>query len=148
MTLTRASYRIVPALLVLTLLMPGCFKFVPDYDSTLEANIIQTAKMVDIFYRKMEKLPEGQRPYSQFKDGYFEIETELNSLYLRQKTKPLNGNSIRITEIAIELFTGDRATHEKTGTFKTVLIKRHNEQMQRVFIAMANAEAAKKLVNK
>jgi len=146
MRTNRRPVCLLPLLLLGMLLTSGCVKLVADYDATMESDIVKTAKMVDEFYRKMLETPAEERQYKKFKDGYFGIETELNSLYLQQKTKPLNKHSIRVAEIARELFAEDKADHKETDTFKTTLIIRHNAQLQRVFVAMANAEAAKKLV--
>lgn len=148
MTGKKLACRPIPVFLLVAMIACGCVRFVADYDAALESHIVATAKKVDVFYRTMAKTPDAKRTFDAFREQYFQIETELNSLMLQQKTKPLNAHSVRITEIALTLFLEDKKNHEKADTFKPILITRHNAQLQKVFVAMANAEAAKKLVDK
>jgi len=67
----------------------------------------------------------------------------LRSLLLQNKVRPLNEESVRQTEIAIELWLDDKENHKENNSVSDFIIKQHREQFSRIFTAMAIGESAK-----
>jgi hypothetical protein len=86
------------------LALGGCsIKFVADYDSTTFEEILKIGKKIDRFYGDLLETPENSRQYQKYADKYVEIETDLRSLYTRNKARTLNQESAEISEIALNL---------------------------------------------
>jgi hypothetical protein len=93
------------AVLIIGLTLGGCtIKLVADYDSTTFEEIIKVGKKVDRFYGDLLETPSSDRHYDKYADKYVEIETDLRSLYMRNKVRALNDESTRISEITLNLW--------------------------------------------
>jgi len=136
-------------LLVLSLLLiaaAGCsVKFVADYDAATFDEILKVGKGVDRFYGEMLEAPEAQRPYAKYSTKYVEIETDIRSLLLRNKARPLNSESITINETILNLWLKYKDNHQKTDTYRTGVARLDRNRFLRLFAAAADAESAKRL---
>lgn len=122
-------------------------QLVPSYDQQIADQIVTTAKMVDQFYLYLMETPTGQRDYEDFAAEYIQIEVELNSLLRQNRVRPLNENSTRICEIALELWVQYKEEHKTDGTLSDGLITLNRTYMSDVFYAMQVAEEGSKLIN-
>lgn len=125
-------------------------QFVPNYEADLSRQIETIAKTVDHFYLAMlEKamVTNKDRTYEKFSDGYIDIEVELNSLYNKNKVRPLNQNSTRIAEIALQIWTKYKAEHKEDNTISDGIIKLNRKYMNDLFYAMRVAEEAKRIAS-
>ncbi|MBY4675796.1 hypothetical protein [Marinobacterium arenosum] len=141
-----APLRIVaaPLLILMLLVASGCSaRFVAPYDATVQEQIIEVARKVDLFWGWLLETPVEQRQYVQFADSYNEIESDLRMLQMRNDIRPFNRESTRQTAIALELWQQDRADHKLKDSFSDFLAKRHRQQFIRIFTAMARGEQAK-----
>lgn len=134
-------------LLVLALLFVSCrVQFVPDYSQELSKQIDATAKMVDNFYLTLlEKSKNNERTYDKFIDDYVAIEVELNSLLGKNKVRPLNQNSARICEIALQVWEKYKNEHKTDNKMSDGVAKLNRKYMNDIFFAMQVAEQGKKL---
>ena len=123
----------------------GCtVKYVADYDAGVKDEIIKISKEVDLFWGELLDTPVAERKYEKFREKYTAIETDIRGLVMRNEIRPLNKESTKQANIALELWIEDRDEHKKNDTFSDFVAKRHRQQYQRVFIAMAIGEDSKK----
>jgi hypothetical protein len=140
----KARYLFI--LIIFALGFSGCaVKFVADYDSTTFNEIIATGKKVDRFYGDLLEVPGDNRQYTKFSDKYVDIETDLRSLYIRNKARPLNEESTQISEIILKLWVKYKDAHKKNDRYPDGMAKLDRTRFTRLFISAANAESAKKL---
>ncbi len=132
--------------LVVALSLGGCaIKLVADYDQPAFDETLKVAKEVDRFYGALLERPEGQRQYAQFSSQYVDIESDLRSLVMRNQARPLNEESIKISETILDLWRKYKGAHQENNSYKTALASLHRKRFTRLFNAAASAEEAKKL---
>lgn len=141
------QFRLIPfvlGLLMLALAASGCtIRYVADYDAAAKAEILRVAKEVDLFWGRLLDTPEDKRQYTNFKDDYNRIESDLRNLVMRNEIRPLNKLSTKQSQIALDLWLDDKTTHKQKDTISDFIVKRHRQQFVRVFVAMARGEMAK-----
>jgi hypothetical protein len=134
------------AIVLLGLALGGCaVKLVADYDPTTFDETLSLGKKVDRFYGDLLETPAGARQYKKYADKYVEIETDLRSLYIRNKARPLNDESTQISDIILKLWVKYKSNHAQKDAYPDGIAKLDRARFTRLFIAAANAEAAKKL---
>lgn len=147
--ITRESFMrtlIMFLIVIFAFALSGCpVKFVADYDSATFDQIIGIGKKVDRFYGDLLEVPEGNRQYVKYADKYVDIETDIRSLYIRNKARPLNDESTQISEIILNLWVKYKDAHKKNDGYSDGKAKLDRKRFTRLFISAANAEAAKKL---
>lgn len=122
----------------------GCtVQYVAEYDESVKNEIVRIAAQVEMFYADILETNEAERVYENFRDRYISIEVDLRTLLLRNKIRPLNEESTKQTEIALELWIDDKEQHKSENTVSNFIINSHRKQFQRIFIAMAKGEAVK-----
>ena len=143
-TMRKYSVQYLIALSIIFFLSGGCrVQLVADYDENIHNEIIRIAEEIDLFYTRLLDTPVDERSYDNFKEDYLLIEVDLRSLLLQNKVRPLNEESVRQTEIAIELWLDDKENHKENNSVSDFIIKQHREQFSRIFTAMAIGESAK-----
>lgn len=120
-------------------------QLVSDYDATTYEEILRVGKKVDHFYGTLLEAPDKDRPYAKYSEKYVEIETDLRSLYMRNKSRPLNQESTEISRIILGLWVKYKQAHRERNTYSTGNAKLDRARFERLFDSAANAEAAKKL---
>ncbi len=132
--------------LVIALLSTGgcTVHYVADYDASIKDEIVQVAKRVDLFWGALLDTSLVERKYDNYKDQYNLIETDIRGLVTKNAIRPLNKESTKQANIALELWIEDRSIHKDSDTFSDFEAKRHRVQFNRVFIAMAKGEKVKK----
>lgn len=124
----------------------GCsVKFVDDYDAKTYEEIIRLSGEVDKFYGVLLERVDADRKYQDFQAKYVELESELRSLYIRNKSRPLNSESTKISESILDLWIKYKDRHKEKDTYKTGNAELDRERFIRLFISAASAEAAKTL---
>ena len=122
----------------------GCtVQYVAVYDESIKNEIIRIAGEVEMFYATLLEADASLRGYNNFKDRYLAIEVDLRTLLTRNKIRPLNEESTKQTEIALELWLDDKEKHKFNDSVSDFIINSHRNQFQRIFIAMAKGEAVK-----
>jgi len=135
------------ALWVFTLLCAtGCtVHYVADYDLTAKNEIIEVAKEIDVFWGALLDTKVNDREYDKFKNQYNQIEADIRSLVMRNEVRALNLETTKQAQIALALWVDDRENHKTQNGFSDFEAKRHREQYNRVFTAMAKGEQAKNI---
>jgi len=138
----KYNYWFILVLIVYTI--SGCrVQYVADYDDNIRNDIISIAEEIDMFYTLLLETTEADRTYESFKEDYLDIEVSLRSLLMKNKIRPLNEESTRQTELALELWLEDKEAHKEDDTVSDFIINQHRSQFQRIFIAMAIGESVK-----
>ena len=119
--------------------------YLPSYDAEISEKIYEVARQVDRFYLLMQE--NSERNYRFYAEEYINIEAELNSLYLRNKVRPLNENSTRICEITLQLWQKYKDEHKTDKTVSDGLIKLNRKTFSDLFYAMQVAEKGKDMVS-
>jgi hypothetical protein len=149
--------------LLLVVQTSGCaIKLVADYDARIAQENINISRQVDKFYGQLLETAYSDRSYDAFKDRYIEIEVNIRALVVQNKARPLNDESISISETILEKWIKYKDTHkenwaryqlpdgdenkiEAKDIYKDVLIGNHRKRFTRLFTAMSVAEEAKKM---
>ena len=133
-------------LLICFSLCLGCsVKYVSDYDQITADELIRVAKKVDMFYGNLGEIQESERQYSKYSKEYIDIESDIRSLVIRNKIRPLNEESIKISETILAEFMKYRKKHKEDTLYKDTLIILHRNRLLRLFTAMSVAEQAKQI---
>jgi hypothetical protein len=150
-TLTKNTSKSSLLLIVSLIFLLSCrVTLLPEYNAELSKNIENTAKLVDKFYLSMYEttsVENNGRSYDKFAGQYVEIEVEIKSLLNRNKIRPLNENSTRISEITLELWQKYKEEHKTDNTLSNGLIQLNMKTFADLFFAMQVAEEGKNLVN-
>lgn len=126
------------------LALAGCnVKLVDDYDAKTYEEIIRIAKEVDLFYGKLLEQDEAQRSYRTYADQYLQLEAELRSLYIRNKSRPLNNESTQISDSILTLWIKYKTHHKEKDGYSSGNAKLDRKRFTRMFTAAASAESAK-----
>jgi hypothetical protein len=144
MDISRLKF-ILPLLVCLSV-CPGCsVKLVSDYDQSTADELIRIAKKVDMFYGNMSELPDIEREYGKYSKDYVDIESDIRSLVIRNRMRPLNDESIKISETILTEFVKYRKSHKEENLYKNTLLVLHRNRLLRLFTAMSIAEQAKQI---
>ena len=144
MKLIQTKYLITALYVVL---LTSCnFALLPPYSREVSAQIENTAKSVDRFYLNMlEKTDTTNtgRAYSNYANGYIDIEVELNSLYNKNRIRPLNKASTRNCEIALQRWREYKEEHKEKNTISNGLIAYKRQYMSDLFYTIQISEEFK-----
>ena len=107
----------IPVFLLVTLLFLSCrVMLVPEYSAQLEDQISKTAKATDKLYIDMLDVPVNNRTYENFKDRYNEIESEINSIKLKNEARPKNADFLVINKNLKDAFDEAKKYHKENST--------------------------------
>lgn len=142
------SIRIKPVhgILFLLLFVSCNFALLAPYNREVSTHIESTAKSVDRFYLDMLEKTDtigNSRAYLKFADGYINIEVELNSLYTKNRIRPLNKESTRNCEIALKVWRDYKEEHKKKNGISDGLIKYNRKYMSDMFYVIQVGEELK-----
>ncbi|MFC6440236.1 hypothetical protein [Bowmanella sp. JS7-9] len=144
--------------------LTGCISTVAPYDEKGAEQIVEVAAAVDTFYADMLATPAPERVYSQWEPRYREITVALRMLVMRNQIRPMNSESIAISEQILQFFERYQQRHKDNwaryilfdddpqklaadAVYKDALLGNHRQRFFRLFIAMALSEEAKKSFN-
>lgn len=122
------------------------FALLPPYNKEISTQIDNTAKAVDRFYLDMLEKTDAAgsgRAYANFADGYIDIEVELNSLYTKNRIRPLNKASTRNCEIALHRWREYKEEHKEKNTISNGLIAYKRQYMSDLFYTIQVSEEFK-----
>lgn len=132
--------------LIACIALGGCtVKYVADYDSATFIEILSVGKKVDLFYGNLLETPAQNRQYQKYAEKYVEIETDLRSLYIRNKIRTLNDESTKISDSILKLWLKYKNNHSAKDEYTDGNAKLDRARFTRLFTAAADAEDAKNL---
>jgi hypothetical protein len=148
--------------MVLVIIFSQCtVKLTADYDPVIAEELVEIAKRVDSFYGELLETPYEERSYDGFSGEYRAIEVELRALYMKNMIRPLNEEITWIVDKTLEFWIEYKDRHaanwrayqleesldknEASEIYKDALLRMHRKRFQRLFMAMAVAEEARKV---
>lgn len=144
MTATRYLKR-MPVFLLFVLLFVSCrVAFVPEYSAQLEEQITKTAKATDKLYIDMLDVPVSNRTYDSFKDRYNEIESEINSIKLKNEARPKNADFLVINKNLKDAFDEAKKYHKENATLADGEVKAYQATLAGFWKPLYVAELALK----
>jgi len=116
MTALTFSRKVSGILLLVYMLLSCRVTLVPEYNAQLEEQIAKTAKATDKLYIDMLDVPLNNRTYENFKDRYNEIESEINSIKLKNEARPKNADFLVINKNLKDAFEEAKKYHKDNST--------------------------------
>src|SRR5829696_5047653 len=102
---------------ILFVLFNSCrVSLVPAYSAELEEQISKTAKANDRLYIDLLDEPKEKRSYENFKQRYNDIESEINSIQLKNEAREHNGDFIVINKNLKDAFSEAKKYHKEHVT--------------------------------
>jgi hypothetical protein len=144
----RPAWHRVSARLGLLLLAGLCacaVQLVADPDAAACDQAIALGKSIDRFYGDLLETDAASRKYASYSTRYVELESELRSLVLRNKVRPLNAESTEIAQIILDKWLKYKAQHKAANTYSDGKAKLDRGRFQRLFTSALRAESAKEL---
>lgn len=131
-------------LFYLLVLVSACqTTLIAPYDADVRNLLVRSSVKVEMFWQDMQQTPADQRQYQKYHDDYKDISVDLKVLLKLNQMRPNNEDSVKQTEILIQLWQDDMTKHQQKDTFKDFLLKRRLDQYQREFDAMLATEDVK-----
>src|ERR1051326_4163192 len=118
---------------------------VPPYDASIEEQIVNTAKMNDRLYLEMKDELEANRTYGKYSSKYLDIESEINSILLKNQARRQSHDLIVITSNLKTLFVQFKDQHRQAVTINDADIKLNQLQIAAAWKALLIAERGLKL---
>lgn len=119
---------------------------VAPYDESLMEQTRQITRQVDRFYLLMQEATvneNGARNYMNYVKDYIDIEVELNDLLLKNRIKPLNSESVRNVEIALETWVNYKEMHKKNDGISDADIELNRDFLRDLFMVILIGEHEK-----
>ena len=118
---------------------------VPPYDAAIEEQIVNTAKMNDRLYLEMKDQAEAERTYTKYSAKYLDIESEINSILLKNQARRQSHDLIVITNNLKTLFIQFKDQHKRDSVIHDADIKLDQLQIAAAWKALLVAERGLKL---
>ncbi|MDO9577593.1 MAG: hypothetical protein Q7J16_06880 [Candidatus Cloacimonadales bacterium] len=132
-------------ILISIILLSSCaVQLVAEYDKDSAYQIIKISKKVDMFFITLREEEPDERQYEKSSSNYIEIEIELRTLIMLNKTRPKNEESTKIAEHILQNWLEFKAVHKQNNGYKDSLLDVDWNTIREQFYALAVAEAAKK----
>ncbi|MDB5119844.1 MAG: hypothetical protein JWN56_1062 [Sphingobacteriales bacterium] len=104
------------AIFIITLfaLFASCkVQWVPDYNAEMEAQISAGAKMTDKLYLDLLDTTVAKRAYSNYSGRYTDIESEINSILLKNEARNKNADFLVICNNLKKAFLDAKSYHKQ-----------------------------------
>jgi hypothetical protein len=136
--------RSIPLFLLLSLVISCRVTLVPEYSAQLEEQIATSAKATDRLFIDMLDLPADKRTYNQFQERYNEIESEINSIRLKNESRPKNNDFLIINKNLKDAFAEAKQYHKENNTLSDGEIKAYQASLAGFWKPLYIAEIALK----
>jgi len=120
---------------------------VPAYDAAIEEQIVNTAKLNDRLYLQMKEETGSNRTYNKYSGKYLDIESEINSILLKNQARKQSHDLIVIINNLKTLFTQFKEKHKQDNTVGDADIKLNQLQIAAAWKALLVAERGLKLAS-
>ena len=144
MTASILLKRISVIFLVVSMSLSCRVTLVPEYSAQLEEQIAKTAKASDKLYIDMLDVPLNSRTYESFKDRYNEIESEINSIKLKNEARPKNADFLVINKNLKDAFDEAKKYHKDNSTLSNGEAKAYQASLAGFWKPLYVAEIALK----
>ncbi len=131
---------------ITAVMLTGCAstKIVSEYDKNAELEIKQVGSKVDKFYENLLTVNQSDRSYQQYSEQYQKIQTELRTLFDKNKVRILNEESTKISESILTLWIKYKEKHKLKNNYTNGNVKLDRSRLARLFSTATIAESGKK----
>ena len=136
--------RISVIFLFISMLLSCRVTLVPEYNAQLEGQIANAAKATDRLYIDMLDVPLNNRTYDSFKDRYNDIESEINSIQLKNEARSKNADFLVINKNLKEAFEEAKKYHKDNSTLSNGEAKAYQASLAGFWKPLYMAEIALK----
>ncbi|MEP6595031.1 MAG: hypothetical protein ABJA71_03750 [Ginsengibacter sp.] len=121
-------------------------QLVPQYNAELEQEIITAAKMSDKLYLEIMNAPTDKKDFGFYTDKYLDIEVEINSILLKNETRPKAGDIVASAQKLKDFFVKAMEDHKNKHTLSHGELLIYNEQLKAFWKPVLVEEMALKKV--
>ena len=136
--------RISVIFLLISMLLSCRVTLVPEYNAQLEAQIANAAQATDKLYIDMLDTPLNNRTYESFKDRYNVIESEINSIKLKNEARLKNASFLVINKNLKDAFEEAKKFHKDNSTLSNGEAKAYQASLAGFWKPLYIAEIALK----
>jgi hypothetical protein len=113
---TYQMKRLIFLLTLLSVLSSCSVSLVPDYNPALEEQISEAAMMNDRLYLDLLNIPISERSFQAYAPRYSEIESEINSIRMKNEIRPNNTEMLKIIDLLKSNFVQYKEEHKAKST--------------------------------
>ncbi|MEO7263963.1 MAG: hypothetical protein ABIW38_03575 [Ferruginibacter sp.] len=118
-------------LLVIMMCTSSCtVQLVPPYDPEIEHAIIDAARQSDRLYMEMINAPDDKKLFGIYKDKYLSVAVEINSLLLRNETRPKADHIVSSITKLKNFFFSAMEDHKKREVLNNAELILYHEQLK------------------
>jgi len=118
-------------LLIPVIFLAGCrASFVPAYDAALQTQIENAAKATDMMYLQLMSSPDSLKSFDHYLNEYLNIESDINSLLLKNEVRPKATDIVASIKILKDYFIKAKEDHAKRGVISNAEALIYNEQLK------------------
>lgn len=136
--------RIPVIFLILSISWACRVTLVPEYSAQLENQVATAAKATDKLYIDMLDIAESERTYEKFNERYNEIESEINSIKLKNEARLKNADFLVINKNLKEAFEEAKKYHKDNTTLSSGEAKAYQASLAAFWKPLYVAEIALK----
>ncbi|MEO6219906.1 MAG: hypothetical protein ABIO81_05725 [Ginsengibacter sp.] len=105
-------------------------QLVPQYNAELEQQIVNAAKMSDKLYLEIINAPADKKSFSFYAVKYLDVEVEINSVLLKNETRPRAGDIVASAQKLKDFFVKAMEDHKNKHTLSDGEALIYNEQLK------------------
>jgi hypothetical protein len=139
---------LLPLTLALLLFAACRVTLVPEYNARLEDEIAKAAKANDKLYIDMLDAAPERRSYEAYKEKYNDIESDINSIQLRNEARNRNEDFLKIIRNLKEGFSEAKNYHKERNLLKDGEIKAYQSTLSALWKPLYIAERSLKINTK
>ena len=121
---------------------------VPEYNAKLEEDISKAAKANDKLYIDLLDASTEKRVYDTYKERYNDIESDINSIQLKNEARNNNEDFLKIIKNLKEGFTEAKKYHKDNKTLSDGEIKAYQASISGLWKPLYIAERSLKINSK
>ena len=140
--------RITLILLVVSSLFACRVTLVPEYNAKLEDEISKAAKANDKLYIDLLDSSPEKRIYDNYKEKYNDIESDINSIQLKNEARNKNEDFLKIIKNLKEGFIEAKKYHKENKTLSDGEIKAYQATLSGLWKPLYIAERSLKINSK
>lgn len=132
-------------LAIISVAVSSCrVQLVPEYSSDIETQITNAAKMTDMLYLEIMDASADKKNYDLYADKYLAIETEINSILLKDQARPKAQDLVASVQKLHDYFVKAKEDHKNRNVLNNAELLIYNEQLKALWKPVLVEEMALK----
>lgn len=112
--------------------------FVPAFDASVVQAVKDGSKLTNLFYQKMAV--SDDKSFAAFSEDYNSLESQINSIMLKEKARSKSASLVKITENLKDTFLKYKSEHEVASSLNLSQIQLYNQYLQALWKPLLVAE--------